>query len=205
MDSEHKLNINNITCNDLYKSPMRKKDVSKINDSVYNELDEHVDTISDSSKQVDPINDPTAETHIVDGVCTLSVIVGLFELAVVVGGIIRPVMNKLENLSVELPLGLQYNSVGVIRKILNCTLLDSRNIRQNNSRIGSQGVNKGIFSPSRNTTSSLWSCMGKIKPLENSIQGSATQERNLDLSCIEKVGEKVSSVKSSLILTLANG
>ena len=52
---------------------MKNKDVSKINDSVYYELDEQVDTISDSRKQVDPINDPIKETHIVDGVHTLSV------------------------------------------------------------------------------------------------------------------------------------
>ena len=50
---------------------MKNKDVSKINDSVYNELDEHVDTISDSRKQVDARKDPIKETHIVDEVSTL--------------------------------------------------------------------------------------------------------------------------------------
>ena len=58
MDVEHKRNINNITCDDLYKSPMKNKYVSTINNSVYNELDEHLDTISDSRKQVDPRNNP---------------------------------------------------------------------------------------------------------------------------------------------------
>ena len=58
MDAEHKRNINNITCDDLYQSPMKKKYVSTINDSVYNESNEHVDTISDSIKQVDPRNNP---------------------------------------------------------------------------------------------------------------------------------------------------
>ena len=71
MDVEHERNINNITCDDFYQSPMKKNDVSTINDSVYNESDEHVDTISDSNKQVDPRNDPIKETHIVDGVRTL--------------------------------------------------------------------------------------------------------------------------------------
>ena len=47
-DAEHKRNINNITCDDSYQSPMKKKDVSTINDSIYYESDEHVDTISDS-------------------------------------------------------------------------------------------------------------------------------------------------------------
>ena len=43
---------------------MKKKDVSTINDSVYYELDKHVYTISDSSKQVDARNDSIKETHI---------------------------------------------------------------------------------------------------------------------------------------------
>ena len=112
---------------------MKKKDVSTINNSAYYELDEHVDTISDSSKYVDPINDSIAETHIVDGFCTSSVRVGLFDPSVVVGGSIRPVMNILDNLSVELPLRSQCNIVGVNRKILNCTSPDCTNIRRNNS------------------------------------------------------------------------
>ena len=52
MDTEHKHNINNITCDDLYQSPMKKKYVSTIKNSVYYELDEHIDTISDSKNQV---------------------------------------------------------------------------------------------------------------------------------------------------------
>ena len=43
---------------------MKYKYLSKINDSVYCESDEHAEMIIDSSKQVDPINDPIAETHI---------------------------------------------------------------------------------------------------------------------------------------------
>ena len=61
---------------------------------------------------------------------------------------------------------------------------------RNNSRIGTSGVNEGIFSPSCDTTSRLRSCTGNIKPLETSVHGSATQERNLYFSCIEKVGVK---------------
>ena len=62
---------------------MKKKDVSTINDSVYNESDENVDTISDSSKQVDASNDPIKETHIVDGINNLSVRVVYVNSAVI--------------------------------------------------------------------------------------------------------------------------
>ena len=72
IDVEHERNINNITCDDLYQSPMKKKYVSTIKNSVYNESDEHIDSIYDSSKQVDTRNDPIRETHIVDGISTLS-------------------------------------------------------------------------------------------------------------------------------------
>ena len=52
---------------------MKNKDVPTISDSVYNESGEHVDTISDSSKQVDTRNEPIKETHIVYGIDNLSV------------------------------------------------------------------------------------------------------------------------------------
>ena len=97
---------------------MKNKDVSTINDSVYYESFQLVDTISDSSKQVDPKIYPIAETHIVVMVRTLSVRVQIFEPNVVVGGSIGPVTNVLESSSVELPLVSQCNSVGVNRKIL---------------------------------------------------------------------------------------
>ena len=65
LNVEHKRNINNISCDDLYQSPMKNKYVSTISDYVYNEFDEHVDTILDSSKQVDARNEPIKDTHIV--------------------------------------------------------------------------------------------------------------------------------------------
>ena len=52
-DVEHELNIHNITSDDSYQSYMKKKDASTINDSVYYDSDEQVETISDSNKQVD--------------------------------------------------------------------------------------------------------------------------------------------------------
>ena len=53
LDLEHERNINNITSEDVYTSPMKKKETKTIDDSVYHESDDHVDTISDSSKQVE--------------------------------------------------------------------------------------------------------------------------------------------------------
>ena len=40
MNVKHKRNINNIKTDDLYQSPIKNKDVSTINDSVYNESDD---------------------------------------------------------------------------------------------------------------------------------------------------------------------
>ena len=64
--------VNNISCDDLYPSPVKNKDVSTINDSVYYESDEHADTISDSSKLVDASNKPITYTHIIKGINNLS-------------------------------------------------------------------------------------------------------------------------------------
>ena len=58
VDLEHERNINNITSEDVYKSPMKEEKVSKINNSAYYESDEHADTMIDSSKQVDASNKP---------------------------------------------------------------------------------------------------------------------------------------------------
>ena len=197
MDVENEYNINNITCDDLYWSPMKKKDVSTINDSVYNESDEHLDMISDSRKQVDPRNDPIKETHIVDGFHTLSIRVGPLEPDVI--GIIRQestdlITHVLTNYSKQLymksssPLntfqskpfviGSQYESVGGNRNII-CTSIDSRNSMGNHSRIGTPGVNRDIFGPSSNTTSNLLSCTGSIEKFDTHAHGSTTQERNL--------------------------
>ena len=70
---ENERNINNITCEDVYTSPMKNKDTKAINDLVYHESDEHVDAISDSSKQVDASYEPITDTHIVEGIHNLSV------------------------------------------------------------------------------------------------------------------------------------
>ena len=71
--AEFERNYKNITCDTSYQSPILKKDVFTINDLVYYESDENVDTISDSSKQINVSNEPIKETYIVDRVCNLSV------------------------------------------------------------------------------------------------------------------------------------
>ena len=43
-DAEHERNIQKITCDTSFQSPIQKKDESKINGSVYYESDEQVDT-----------------------------------------------------------------------------------------------------------------------------------------------------------------
>ena len=43
-NGEHERNVNSNSCDDLYQSPMKNKDVSTINDSVYYESDEHTNT-----------------------------------------------------------------------------------------------------------------------------------------------------------------
>ena len=67
---------------------MKKEKVSTINDSVYYELDEHADTISDSSKPVDASNEPIKDTHIVEGIYNLPVGIVSVEPAVIRFGII---------------------------------------------------------------------------------------------------------------------
>ena len=171
--------------------------------------------ISDSRKQVDPRNDPIKETHIVDGVHNLSIGVGPLETSLI--GIIgqkitdlvtHVLTNSSEQLSMESlsPLntfqskpsviGLQYESVGGNRNII-CTLIDSRNSMGNHSRIGTPGVNRDIFGPSSNTTSNLLSCTAGIEKFDTHVHGSTTQERNLELLCIEEVGVK--SILSEIV------
>ena len=67
---------------------MKNKYVPTINNLVYYESDEHVDTISDSSKQVDASNKPIKETHIVNRINNLSIGVVSIDPAVIGVGII---------------------------------------------------------------------------------------------------------------------
>ena len=184
---------------------MLKKDVSTINDSAYYELDEQVDTISDSNKQVDASSKPKEETHIIDRIRKLSVR-QIFEPAVI--GVIGQdlVTNVKENSRVDLSvkslsslnmikskaimIGLECKIAEVDRNTLKSCTLPDKTIR-NHSRIGTPGVNEGVFSPSSGNNSSFSKWTGNIKPLDTSVEGSATQERNSHFSCIEKVGVKI--------------
>ena len=71
--ADFECNINKIIYDTSFQSPIRKKDLSTINDSVYYKSDDQVDTISDSNKQVDPSSDPRVDTHIIDRIRKLSV------------------------------------------------------------------------------------------------------------------------------------
>ena len=86
-------------------------------------------------------------------------------------------------------IGFQDEIMGCNKNII-CTSLDSRNSMGDHSRIGTPGVNKDIFSPRSDTTSNLLSCMGSIEKFDTHVHGYETQERNLELSCIEEVGVK---------------
>ena len=88
MDLEHEHNVNNITSEDVYASPIKKEKLSTINDTVYYESDEHKDTISDSGKHVDASTKPITDTHIVKGVNNLSVVIISVEPSVIGVGII---------------------------------------------------------------------------------------------------------------------
>ena len=68
---------------------MKKKVKKEIDNSVYHESDEHSDTISDSSKQVDTSNKPITYTQIVEGVNNLSVRIVSVKPAVIGVGIIE--------------------------------------------------------------------------------------------------------------------
>ena len=65
-EAEFERNINKITCNTSFQYPIKNKDVSTINDYVYYESYDQIETISDSNKQVDPISNPRVDTHIIN-------------------------------------------------------------------------------------------------------------------------------------------
>ena len=119
LNVEHKHNINNISCDDLYQSPMKKKDVSTISNSVYNESDEHVDTISDSRKQVDARNELIKETHIVDRINNLSIGVvsvgpAVIRIIIIGHGITQDVINRGTNIISNLVTNVLTNSSKIL-------------------------------------------------------------------------------------------
>ena len=64
---------------------------------------------------------------------------------------------------------------------------------EHTSRIDTTGVNKYIWSVI-NMTSNVLSCTDNINKFDTIVHSSTTQERNLELSRIEEVGVKVSSL-----------
>ena len=119
---------------------MKKIDVSTINDSLYYESDEHVDTISDSRKQVDASNEPIQDPHIVDGINNLSVGVGCVKPAVIGvriiwQGITQAVINGGTNIVSNLVTDVLMNS----RKILfNINMFQLKSLQSETLVIGPQ-------------------------------------------------------------------
>ena len=70
LDERNKLDMSQV---DDYKSPWKYKYASTVNDSAYHNSEEYEDEISDLSKQVEVIKEPTTDNQIFDRVCNLSV------------------------------------------------------------------------------------------------------------------------------------
>ena len=80
---------------------------------------------------------------------------------------------------------------------------DSRNIRGDRiSRIDTPGVNKNVWGVI-DATSNVLSDADNVDKFDTSVQSSTTQERNLELSCIEEKSLKVSSLNSERSLTIS--
>ena len=84
-------------------------------------------------------------------------------------------------------IGLACKSAQVDSNTLkSCTPPDRKIL--NHSRVGTPGVNEGVFSPICGNTSIFSKWTGNIEPLDTSVDKFVTQEKNLVFSCIEKVG-----------------
>ena len=75
-------------------------------------------------------------------------------------------------------IGLQDESVEG-NSVIIFTSYDNRNSIGNNSRIGTPGVNKDVFSPISNTTSNLLSFTGSIEKFDTCVHGTTNKERNM--------------------------
>ena len=206
-ESEFERNINKITIDTSFQSPIQKKDISTINDSRCNDSNNQVDKISDSKEQVDtssrsrtesvgqvdPISDPRLDTHITDGIQKLSIRPITFDPVVIGQDLVTSVQEtSRESLSQESlkPLHTIRSKEIITDAACNSTQVDrivwtpSRDIHM------TPRVNIEVFSPSRCSNSSSAKCSRNIKPLNNSVDKSVAQERNSNCSCIEKIGVK---------------
>ena len=82
-------------------------------------MDEHVDTISDSSKHVDASNKPMRYTHIVDRINNLSVKVvsvdsAIIGVRIIVHGITQGVINGGTNIGINLITNVLTNSSKIL-------------------------------------------------------------------------------------------
>ena len=117
LNLKHECSINSITCEDIYTSHMKNKEVKTIDDLVYHESDKHADTISDSSKQVDASNEAITDTHIVRRVRNLSVGVVSVDPSVIGVGIIGQ----------GITLGVINGRTNIVNNIVTDILMDSSN------------------------------------------------------------------------------
>ena len=93
----------------------KRKKVSTMNDLVYYESDEHADTISDSSKQVDASNEPITDTHIVEVINNLlvgvvSVDPAVIRVGIIGQGITQGVINRSTNIGSNIVTDILTNS-----------------------------------------------------------------------------------------------
>ena len=165
-----------------------KKDVSTINDYIYYESDEQVNTISDSNKQVDSNSDPKEENHIIDIIRKLSVRPILFDPAAfrVIGQDLVTSVQETSRVDLSLKSLSLLNTISseeiVTGAACNTAQVD-RNI-WNPSRVRTPEVNVDVFSTSHGSNFIFTKWSRNIKPLDTSVDRSATQERNSDISYI---------------------
>ena len=142
-------------------------------------MDEQVDTISYYNKQVDPSSNPKEDTHSIDRIRKVSVRPILFKPAVIGQDLVTSVRETLCD-------GLSPNILSV-KEIVTDALCNSAQV----NRFAVQpGVNVDVFSPSRSSNSSFAKWPRNIDPLDTSVDGFTSQERNSNFSGIEKVGVK---------------
>ena len=158
-EAEFEHNINEITCDTSFQSPILKKNVSTINDFVYYDLDKQIDTISDSNKQVDPSSNPRVDTNIINRIHKLSVRPILFDTDVIGQDLVTSVQETSIN-------GLLLKSLNSLHTIFlkeivtdaacNSAQVDRISVQSPSRAIHrTPGVNIDVLIPSRGSNSSF--------------------------------------------------
>ena len=209
MEAEIKRNIKKITIDTSYHSPVKKKDISTINESGYNEPDYQVGKISDSNEQVDassisstdsaeqvdPNSNPRVDTHITDVIQKL--LINQIPVSFYPVIIVQDFVTSVQETSRE---GLLWESSKLLQTI---SLKDIRTgaaresghverIVQTPSRAicNSPGVNVEVFIPSRCSHSSIAKWSRNINPFNTYADGSLAQEINLTSFYTYKISVK---------------